>query len=149
MRVKLITAGVLLGLIASVSVLAPTTGAVSASYFLPAPAGTTLYVTQGNGQGDHNATNGSQYAWDFAVAGSAEFPVVAARGGKVIGLRSDSTNATCRDISCWTDVNYVLVDHGDGTSALYLHLATGSLKVGLGVTVARTLLNSAGRVANI
>ena len=107
----------------------------SAAYILPAPAGTTLFVTQGNNSAfDHVAANGSQYAWDF-TEGTTEFPVVASRGGTVIGFRSDSTNTACRDISCWKDANYVLIDHGDGTSALYLHLATGSVTVTQGQKV--------------
>ena len=123
----------LLAIAAAIALVAqsPSTAPVRAAseYFLPAPAGTTLLVTQGN-----VAANGSQYAWDFAE-GTAEFPVVASRGGTVIGFRSDSTNTACRDITCWKDANYVLVDHGDGTSALYLHLATGSVTVIQGQTV--------------
>jgi Peptidase family M23 len=107
----------------------------ASEYFLPAPAGTSLLVYQGNSSAfDHVAANGSQYAWDF-TEGTTEFPVVASRGGTVIGARSDSTNTACRDLSCWKDANYVLVDHGDGTSALYLHLATGSVTVTQGQKV--------------
>ena len=113
-------------------------GAQAASpYLLPVPAGTTVLVFQGNNSAyDHVAANGSAYSWDFTV-GATEFPVVAARGGTVIGARSDSTNTKCRDMSCWKDANYVVIDHGDGTSALYLHLATGSVVVKVGQAVAQ------------
>jgi hypothetical protein len=113
-------------------------GAQAASpYLLPVPAGTTVLVFQGNNSAyDHVAANGSAYSWDFTV-GATEFPVVAARGGTVIGARSDSTNTKCRDMSCWKDANYVVIDHGDGTSALYLHLATGSVAVTVGQVVAQ------------
>ena len=105
--------------------------AASAAYFLPVPAGTQVYVTQGNGEGNHtNKNNGkSQYAFDFALEGNPEFPVAAARAGTVAMVRSDSTNHTCGSEACASDVNYVVVDHGDGTSALYLHLATGKVQV--------------------
>jgi hypothetical protein len=127
MRRTLITLALAVAVVAQPPVATPVRAA--SEYFLPAPAGTTLLVFQGNNSAfDHVAANGSQYAWDF-TEGTTEFPVVASRGGTVIGFRSDSTNTQCRDISCWKDANYVLVDHGDGTSALYLHLATGSVKV--------------------
>ncbi|MGA3058579.1 MAG: M23 family metallopeptidase [Candidatus Limnocylindrales bacterium] len=91
-------------------------------------------VIQGNGAGH---TGWEAFAWDFAVFGStAEFPVVAARGGTVVGLEAGyKTSQHCQDDSCWTVANYVLIDQGDKTSALYLHLAEGSLKVVLGQKV--------------
>ena len=114
--------------------IATQTGAAS-PYLLPVPAGTQVLVYQGNNSAfDHVAENESQYAWDFTV-GASEFPVVASRAGTVIGARSDSTNTSCRELSCWKDANYVVIDHGDGTSALYLHLATGSVAVKVGQVV--------------
>ena len=106
------------------------------TYYLPTPAGTNLVVTQGqNTPLDHNAANHSVYALDFGIAGDAEFDVTAARAGTVIGVRDNST-ANCygggTDWSCWKDANYVVVDHHDGTSALYVHLATGSASVKAG-----------------
>jgi murein DD-endopeptidase MepM/ murein hydrolase activator NlpD len=110
--------------------------AAAAAYSLPASAGTQLIVTQGQDTPlDHNKVNHSVYAIDFGIAGDAEFDVTAARAGTVIGVR-DSSTANCynggKDWSCWKDANYVLVDHHDGTSALYVHLATGSAAVKLG-----------------
>ena len=102
------------------------------TYLLPVPAGTAVYVTQGNGVGDH--IGAGQYAFDLAEASDPEFALVAARGGRIIGLRTDST-AHCVDDSCWTEANYVLVDHDDKTAALYLHLARGSVTVTIGQTV--------------
>jgi murein DD-endopeptidase MepM/ murein hydrolase activator NlpD len=108
--------------------------AASGPYLLPLPSGTHVIVTGGNG-GYH--TGWEAYAWDFAVFGSsAEFPVVAARGGTVIGLQAGfKTSQHCEDDSCWTLANYVLVDQGDKTSALYMHLAEDSVKVSLGEKV--------------
>ena len=43
--------------------------------------------------------------------------------------------------ACWREVDYVLIDHGDGTSGLYLHLRPGSVLVRSGdvVTVGQPL----------
>jgi Peptidase family M23 len=108
--------------------------AASSPYLLPLPSGTHVIVTGGNG-GYH--TGWEAYAWDFAVFGSsAEFAVVAARGGTVIGVQAGfKTSQHCEDDSCWTLANYVLVDQGDKTSALYMHLAENSIKVSLGEKV--------------
>jgi hypothetical protein len=116
-----------------------TVSGATATYYLPAPAGTKLVVTQSqNTAGDHDAAHDSQDALDFGIAGNAEFDVTASRAGKVIGLR-DNSSAHCYktttgaiDLSCWKDANYVLVDHHDGTSALYVHLATGKAVVKIG-----------------
>jgi hypothetical protein len=100
----------------------------SAGYYLPAPAGTPLTVTQGNSDGNHGSGDGSTYAFDFDVIGAETFPVAASRAGRVIGASGDS-EVSCGNSSCWTNANYVLIDHGDGTSALYLHLKPGTVTV--------------------
>jgi hypothetical protein len=111
------------------------TGAALAmgEYFLPAPSGASLYVTQGNGTGlsggDHAGT--SEYAWDLAALGGAAFEVAAARAGIVESVRTDALDGNCPDApetagDCWIEANHVVVDHLDGTAALYLHLAQGS-----------------------
>ena len=128
----------LVGLLAGASAWASPVAA-SDSYFLPVQDGTHVVVTQGNGGGH---TGKEKFAFDFALAGDPEFPVVAARAGTVIGLEAGyKTSQHCGNDSCWTLANYVLVDQGDNTSALYLHLAEGSLKVVLGqkVTQGQTL----------
>jgi murein DD-endopeptidase MepM/ murein hydrolase activator NlpD len=110
------------------------------TYYLPVPEGTSVYVTQGNNTGDHIAAYESQYAFDFALAGDPEFPVAAARAGTVLAVRSDSTVNCPAEASCWDDwtqANYVLIDHGDKTSALYVHLATGTVTVKAGDRVAQ------------
>jgi murein DD-endopeptidase MepM/ murein hydrolase activator NlpD len=94
--------------------------AATSPYLLPFPRGTRVVVTEGNSEGDHEAANGEQYAFDFVATGgqaSAATPVVAARAGTVIGTQSFS--AGCATWACWTYVDFVLIDHGDGTSALY------------------------------
>jgi murein DD-endopeptidase MepM/ murein hydrolase activator NlpD len=118
--------------------------AAAGEYLLPAPAGTALYVTGGNG-GYHQGWE--QYAWDFTV-GKTEFPVAAARGGMVIGAwggSQDPQDNCYPDGSCWARANYVLVDHCDGkTAGLYMHLAYGTVKVAVGQRVTTgTILGNA------
>lgn len=126
--------------------LASTASPASAAggYLLPAPGGTQLYVTTGNG-GLHQGWE--YYAWDFTV-GKTEFPVAAARGGVVIGAwggSQDPQDNCYPDGSCWTRANYVLVDHCDGkTAGLYMHLAYGTVNVAVGQRVTTgTILGNA------
>ena len=111
--------------------MSPAIAADDPVYHLPAPAGTALVVARGN-----DATEGrsaqQQYAYTFVAATEPErFPVVAARGGTVISTRMGFKGGRCDEPldgprpNCWRDVNHVLIDHGDGTSALYLHLKRG------------------------
>jgi len=102
--------------------------AAASPYLLPFPAGTSVAVTEGNSEGDHEAINGEQYAFDFMVAGvqaGVPTPVVAARAGTVIGTQSAVLSPwiglmnPCPTFACWTRAAFVLVDQGDGTSALY------------------------------
>ena len=110
-------------------------------YYLPAPAGHVLVVAQGNGV-DEGRVADERYAFDFVAADPAQpFDVVAARGGTVIGARSGVSGGRCDEPldgprpACWRDLNYVLIDHGDGTSALYAHLKRGALGVRIGEVV--------------
>jgi hypothetical protein len=119
----------------------PVAAADEPTYSLPAPEGTSLVVQQGHGRGDGRTTD-ERYALDFVAAEEPDrFPVVAARGGTVIGARSGVVGGRCDEPldgsrpSCWREVNYVLIDHGDGTSALYKHLKRGTLPVRIGEVV--------------
>ncbi|MDP7110816.1 MAG: M23 family metallopeptidase [Myxococcota bacterium] len=51
--------------------------------------------------------------------------VWASAPGVVDRIRMDSTSGGC-DAAYANDANYVVVDHGDGSAALYLHLDTNS-----------------------
>lgn len=84
-------------------------------YRLPWLEGTTHTVTQAPGEGP---THWSLQAWDFDL--SYEL-VVAARGGRVSMVRDSERLGGC-DPAFSTRANYVVIDHGDGTSALYLHI---------------------------
>jgi hypothetical protein len=72
--------------------------------------------------GDHVGTG--KNAWDFA--NGTQFPVSAARGGVITHLKMSSTSG-CDNASCVDFANYIVVDHGDGTTSVYLHLAAGTL----------------------
>ncbi|MCL5961596.1 MAG: M23 family metallopeptidase [Chloroflexi bacterium] len=141
----------LLAPLAVVVFLLPSVGRAQASaysaYKLPVPAGQSIYLTQGNSSSyNHTSANGSEWAFDFATRGNKPFDVVASRGGKVIGARTDSS-VQCSEANrktdgtelkgCWKEANFVLIDHGDGTSALYLHLEKDSVLTSEGKEVRR------------
>ncbi len=119
----------------------PVVAADDAVYYLPAPAGTALTVARGNGATE-GRTAQQDDAFTFVATGEPErFPVVAARGGTVISTRMGAKGGRCAEPldgprpRCWRDVNHVLIDHGDGTSALYLHLKRGDMVVRRGQIV--------------
>lgn len=125
------------------------------SYLLPVADDMPVYVIQGNfGTFSHRPELGGQHAWDFVNETSTGFDVLAARGGTVRAVQT-SSDITCSDLdvrddgttlpNCWTLANFVLIDHGDGTSALYLHFAPNTVLVEPGQLVDRgQLLGSAG-----
>ncbi|MDP9236342.1 MAG: peptidoglycan DD-metalloendopeptidase family protein [Chloroflexota bacterium] len=96
-------------------------------YVLPWIGGELHSVTQGEETSlTHNGA--AAYAFDFDLAYAT---VVAARSGKVTMVRQDSNVGGCGALFS-SSANYVLVDHGDGTSGLYLHLAQDSVTVKVG-----------------
>jgi murein DD-endopeptidase MepM/ murein hydrolase activator NlpD len=96
-------------------------------YLLPWTGGEIHAVTQGEETTfTHNGT--TAYAFDFDLAYDT---IVAARSGKVIMVREDSNSGGCSAVFS-TTANYVVIDHGDGTSALYLHLAYNGVTVAPG-----------------
>lgn len=117
----------------------------SAGYRLPWPGGQSHEVMQGpmvvdgmgsclSGCGSHRDPDG-QHSWDFDLPEGT--PVLASRAG-VVGLVVGSWRADhCGGLSPVADpqgylanenmgnqANLVRIDHGDGTSALYLHLSS-------------------------
>jgi len=115
------------------------------TYLLPWAAGTANahVVMQGNYTADamgHCQTgcathddDSMRYAWDFDLPEGTE--VLAARGGTV-ALANGSWNPDhCGGVTpgqagsvvsalVGNEANFVQIDHGDGTSALYLHLSS-------------------------
>ncbi|HEX2171423.1 MAG TPA: M23 family metallopeptidase [Dehalococcoidia bacterium] len=97
-------------------------------YRLPWTGGQRIRVSQTRGK---SHTGSMMHAIDFALP--AGEPVLAARGGRV-SFREDKYTA-CGGPALATRGNHVVVDHGDGTSALYLHLQ--AVRVTAGQTVAQ------------
>lgn len=95
---------------------------------LPYECGESFPVTQGNG-GQFSHTGFAQYAWDFGMP--VNTPVLATAAGTVGRIRMDSNTGGC-DASFANDGNYVVIDHGDGESSLFLHLAQNSSDLQLG-----------------
>jgi murein DD-endopeptidase MepM/ murein hydrolase activator NlpD len=94
-------------------------------YRLPWPPGVPMELTQDCNDtyyGDHVGTGGQ--AWDFA--NGTHFAVSAARAGVVTHVKM-SSNAGCNSPICVDEANYVVIDHGDGTASVYLHVDMGSL----------------------
>jgi murein DD-endopeptidase MepM/ murein hydrolase activator NlpD len=101
-------------------------------YLLPWEGGQIHEVTQGEETSfTHNAT--AAYAFDFDLNYDT---VVAARSGRVTMVRDSSNSGGC-NASYSGSTNYVVIDHGDGTSGAYLHLAYDSAQVVAGQLVER------------
>jgi murein DD-endopeptidase MepM/ murein hydrolase activator NlpD len=98
-------------------------------YKLPYGGGTTHDVCQGNNHGGSTHTGLGAYAWDFCMPIGT--PVGAARGGTVKAVRQDS-NRGGWGAKFADDANYIVVDHGDGTAGLYMHLMFNGARVKVG-----------------
>jgi MYXO-CTERM domain-containing protein len=92
----------------------------------------TYPCTQGNG-GATSHTGFAQYAWDFGMPLGTE--IKAAHSGTVALIRMDSQLGGCSQTYA-NDANYIVIDHGDGTAGLYLHVEAYSSPFGLGDQVA-------------
>ncbi len=92
-------------------------------YRLPFPIGYNYTCTGGNGEEDHHKVNSeSEFAFDFNLSINSD--VIASRGGIVHLLEEDYT-----DNNGGPGVNYLVIDHGDGTFGLYLHLTKDGVLV--------------------
>ncbi len=99
-------------------------------YLLPWPGGEIHAVTQGEDTVfTHNGL--AAYAYDFDLNYDT---VVAARAGKVMMIKQDSNAGGC-DSGFAGESNYIVIDHGDGTSSLYMHLAYNSVLAQVGQIV--------------
>ncbi len=101
-------------------------------YLLPWAGGEIHQVTQGEETTfTHNGLNA--YAFDFDLSYAT---VVAARSGKVVLAYAGSNSGGCSRF--YSDsTNYIVIDHGDGTAGLYMHLAYDSISVKPGDVVAQ------------
>jgi len=94
---------------------------------VPWECGDTYMCTQDHNGGSH--TGYGAWAWDFGLSEGTE--VWAAASGTVDAVRMDSNTGGC-DAAYANDANYVVVDHGDGTAALYLHMQQWSSSLSVG-----------------
>jgi len=94
---------------------------------LPWACGDSYMCTQDHNTGSH--TGYGAWAWDFGLSVGTD--VWAAADGTVAMLKMDSNSGGC-DSAYANDGNYVLIDHGDGSAALYLHMAQWSSNLSVG-----------------
>ncbi len=117
-----------MALIAAAGLQRSDSGQAAAVYYLPWTAGQRMYVLQGQDQGTHTGPY-SKYAYDFAPGPMSQesFLIRAARSGKVLEAEGSFAPGPDCDPSRSKMTNYILIDHGDGTGAAYLHLAQNSI----------------------
>lgn len=97
-------------------------------YRLPYEAGKTRSVLQA-AHGSFSHFGEDAEAIDFAMPTGTR--VVAARDGRVVGVRQDSARGGADDsYKDWS--NFVIIQHSDGTCATYEHLRQGGALVKLG-----------------
>lgn len=119
--------------------LKPGSDAVLATslYKLPYAAGSTYQMNAGNeGDNSHHSSPWGTYAYDFKM--NLQDEILAARGGKVISLYEGSNEggfSNFYETNFATYTNYVVIDHGDGTSGLYAHLFNDSVIPSVGDTI--------------
>ena len=94
---------------------------------LPFPCGESYQVTQDHNGGSH--TGKGAWAWDFGIGVGGV--VTAPADGIVRMVKMDSTRHGCSSAYA-SDANYVVLDFGDGTEALFLHLKANSSRVSVG-----------------
>lgn len=103
----------------------------AATYLLPWQPGQFYECIQGNNSvADHHGVEA--YAFDFPMRPGTLLQ--AARAGTVSMVKSDS-NVGGFSIAFANDANYVVIDQGDGTQALYLHLMYRGALVQVGQSV--------------
>ena len=101
---------------------------------LPWQGGVSHYIYQGpNGPPTHSNPV-EHWAYDFAMSVGTE--IWAAKGGTVRLIKENSNTGGC-DPGLADQGNYVVVDHGDGTAALYLHLQYDGVVVDHGQPVSQ------------
>ncbi|MEN3368032.1 MAG: hypothetical protein V7609_175 [Verrucomicrobiota bacterium] len=100
-----------------------------ADYAMPFPPGRYVVMQGPHGSYSHFEGSGSENAVDWTVPEGTV--VCAAREGRVVGVRQDST-ISGTDPKFKPLGNYVIIKHADGTFADYHHLQTDGALVQIG-----------------
>jgi len=100
-------------------------------YSLPYAAGHAFLVSQAD-DGAFSHSGPERHAIDWQMPEGT--PVLAARGGVVVGTKDDSTTGG-PDRRFENSANYILIQHSDGTIGNYAHLLKHGVRVSLGQTV--------------
>lgn len=85
---------------------------------------------QGNGGSYSHTDEWTRYAWDFDLPLGS--PVVAARAGVVIYARDESAIGGEDRERYLDESNMIIIDHRDGTQAIYMHLEKDGNRVQVG-----------------
>ena len=101
-------------------------------YRLPFEAGPARWVVQ-EGPGPFSHHGVERHAIDFAMPVGTK--VLAARAGTVVAVKEDSDRGG-RSRAYASAGNRVVIDHGDGSRAVYLHLRKNGAQVAVGDEVA-------------
>ncbi|PRQ05250.1 peptidoglycan DD-metalloendopeptidase family protein [Enhygromyxa salina] len=115
----------------ALSLVLPSIVAAGPVLELPWPCGATYSCTQSNG-GQTSHTGFAQYAWDFGMPLGTD--ILAVRGGTVLLMKMNSMVGGCSNQYA-SDANYVVIDHGDGTAGLYMHVEGNSSNFQVGQNV--------------
>ena len=91
------------------------------------PVTRAVTILQGNNEPTGHNDAYTRYAWDYSVPPGS--PVVAARAGVVVEVRNDSFVGGTDMERYLRRANTLLIDHLDGTGAVYAHLAGGGVRV--------------------
>lgn len=100
-----------------------------ADYAMPFPPGRYVVMQAPHGSYSHYDGSGSENAVDWTVPEGTV--VCAAREGRVVGVRQDST-VSGTDPKFKPLGNYIIIKHADGTFADYHHLQTNGAMVHVG-----------------
>lgn len=100
-------------------------------YQLPFASGKSFRISQ-SCNGDFSHHGNEKFALDFKLPENT--PVHAARSGKVAAIKQDS-NRGGSSSRFKADANYVFIQHDDGTTGFYFHLAQNSAVVEPGARI--------------
>lgn len=99
---------------------------MKSEYKIPFPKDVKFKMTKPTGDYAHENYPEIRYAIDFVVP--VNTPVLAIKAGKIIVLK-DNSNEWGIGPSFVDKVNFIGIDHQNGTYSEYLHLGKGKIKV--------------------